>query len=142
MFFSSVCGVMRKLCICDCRRLCITGGFCGSLATSLCITLCVMWIDMRICIFESAYTDDCIYSMATRRISEIVYGWGKRTEIYRFFCEYDSTEVGLDAIFCFIGPTFLCTVRGKSFWKSAADLQSCFLTGWAYCWPSVCLLWR
>lgn len=41
--------------------LCITGDCGRKMALGLCITLCMMWIDMRIYNRSCAYTRQCIY---------------------------------------------------------------------------------
>lgn len=43
------------------NALCITGGLWRKEAPGLCITLCMMWIDMRIYNRGCAYTRQCIY---------------------------------------------------------------------------------
>jgi hypothetical protein len=68
-------------------RLCITERFGGNLDVSLCITLCMMWIDMRICIEMNAYAKNCIYIAPACKIRKNVSRWGNRSEIYGVFCE-------------------------------------------------------
>ena len=71
------------------NRLCITKECDDNLAVGLCITLCIVWIDMRICRRGHAYTMQCIYSQTMQNCVKNDREWGKQTEISAFFAEYD-----------------------------------------------------